>query len=78
MDLAVVGAAQRDSEFVAGFAAERAGLQVPEMMRIRWLPAAEQTCLLGNIPQMLPVAVSARCRNGKDALVDASWLTCKI
>ena len=39
MDRAVMRAAERDGEFVAGLAAERARLQVPKMMRVRRLAA---------------------------------------
>jgi hypothetical protein len=71
MHRAVVRATQRDSEFVAGLAAERPRLDVPKMMRIRWLAAADEACLLNNVTQMLPVAIPARCSNREDTLVDA-------
>ena len=37
MDCAVMGAAQRYSEFVARLAAERLWLHVAKMMRVRWV-----------------------------------------
>jgi hypothetical protein len=74
MDRAVMGAAQRDSELVAGPAAERAWLGVPKMMRVRWLAAAYEASLLSNVAQMLPVAIPTRCSNCEDALINASGL----
>jgi hypothetical protein len=69
---AVMGTAERDSEFVAGLAAQRRRLHVPKMVRVRWLAAADEACLLGGVAQMLAVAVSAWCGNREDTLVDAS------
>ena len=40
MDGAVMGAAKGHGEFVAGFAAERPWLRMPQMVRVRWLAAA--------------------------------------
>src|SRR5262245_44589674 len=51
MDGAVMRAAERDGEFVAGLAAERPRLQVAKMMRIGLFAAADKTCLLGDITQ---------------------------
>ena len=48
MDGAVMRAAERDGEFVAGFAAERSWLQVAKMMRIGLFAAADETRLLGH------------------------------
>jgi len=39
VDLAVVHAAERDCEFIAGLATERARLRKPEMMRVGGLAA---------------------------------------
>src|SRR5215475_11389088 len=47
MDRAVMRAAERDSEFVARFAAERPWLQVTKMMRIGLFAAAYEARLLG-------------------------------
>src|SRR5215469_12651590 len=71
MDGAVMRAAERDGEFVARFAAERPWLQVAKMMRIGLFAAADETCLLGNITKVLPVAVPPLCRKDWHALVDA-------
>src|SRR5260370_12919632 len=74
MHRAVVRATQRDSEFVAGLAAERPRLDVAKMMRIRWLAAADEACLLSDVAQMLAVAVPTRRSDREDALVDAAGL----
>ena len=74
MDGAVMRAAERDGEFVAGFAAERSWLQVAKMMRIGLFAAADETCLLGDITKVLPVTIAPRCRNDEPALVDAVGL----
>jgi hypothetical protein len=72
MDRAVMHSAQRDSEFVARFAAERAWLHVPKMMGVRWLAATDETWLLGDVAQMLTVTISTRRSNREDALVDTA------
>jgi len=45
MDCAVMGAAQRYSEFVARLAAERPRLHVAKMMSVRWLTCTEERLL---------------------------------
>src|SRR5262245_2627502 len=74
MNGAVVRAAKRYSEFVAGPAAERPRLHVSKMMGVRWLAAADEACLLSDIAQMLPVAIPTRGSNREDTLIDASVL----
>jgi hypothetical protein len=49
MNGAVMDAAERHCEFIAGLAAERPWLQVPKMMRVRWLPAAHEARLPGDV-----------------------------
>src|SRR5262249_42311215 len=71
MDGAVMRAAERDGEFVAGFATERPRLQVAKMMRIGLFAAADETRLLGDITKVLPVTIAPRHGNREDALVDA-------
>src|SRR5262249_6735354 len=71
MNRAVMGAAQRYGEFVAGLAAERRRLHVSKVMRVRWVAAADETRLLSDVTQMIPGPVPARCSNREDALVDA-------
>ena len=68
-------ATERDRELIADLAAERAGLGKSEVVRVRRLAAAHETCLLGDIAQVLPVAIATRCSNREDALVDALCLT---
>ena len=74
MDRAMMRAAERDGEFIAGLAAERPRLQVAEMMRIGLFAAADETRLLGNIAKVLAVSIAPRCRNHEHALVDALGL----
>jgi hypothetical protein len=71
MDRAMVDATERYGEFIAGLAAERAGLQVAQVMRVGWLATADQAWLLGEGAKMLAVAITPRRGNGEDALVDA-------
>src|SRR5215469_8567738 len=72
MDCAVMGAAQRYSEFVARLAAERPRLHVPKMMRIRWLAAAHKARLSSDKAQVLAVAIAPRRGNREHTLVDAA------
>jgi len=74
MDRAMMRAAERDGEFIAGLAAERPRLQVAEMMRIGLFAAADETRLLSNIAKVLAVSIAPRCRNDEHALVDAVGL----
>ena len=74
MDRAMMRAAERDGEFIAGLAAERPRLQVAKMMRIGLFAAADETRLSGNIAKVLPVAIAPRCRNHEQALVDTVGL----
>src|SRR5262249_4645383 len=71
MDRAMMAAAERDGEFIAGLAAQRPRLQIAEMMRIGLFAAADEACLLGNITKVLAVSIAPRCRNDEHALVDA-------
>ena len=71
MDRAMMRAAERNGEFIAGFAAERPRLQVAKMMRIGLFAAADETRLLANIAKVLPIAIAPRCGNGEHALIDA-------
>ena len=74
MDRAVMRTAERDSKFVARFAAERPRLQVTKMMRIGLFAAADETRLLGDITKVLPVAEAPRSRKDEHAFVDAVGL----
>ena len=50
VDLAVVHAAERDDEFIARLAPERARLRVAKMMGIGWLTAADEARHLDDGP----------------------------
>jgi len=56
----VMDAAERDHEFVARFAAERSRLQIAQVMRIRWLAAADQARLLGDMAKVIAAWSSDR------------------
>ena len=45
MQLPMMTAAERNGELVADFEAEGSGLGKPQMMRIGWLPAADEAGL---------------------------------
>src|SRR5262249_40815811 len=74
MDRAVMRAAEGHGEFVTRFAAKRPRLQVAKMMRIRLVAGADETCLLGDITQVLPVTIAPRSCKDEHALVDAVGL----
>src|SRR5215468_1125111 len=71
----VMHAAERDREFIARFAAQRAWLHVAQMVGIGWLAAADEAWLSHDVAKVLAVTVASRRGNGKDALVDALRLT---
>jgi hypothetical protein len=71
MHRAMMDTTERHGEFIAGLAAERAGLQVAQVMRVGWLATADQAWSLGDGAKMLAVAITPRRGNGEDALVDA-------
>src|SRR6478752_6004141 len=75
MHRAMMPATEWDRELIAALAAERSGLGETEVVRIRGLAAAHETRLLGDVTQMLPIAIPTRGRDRKDALVDALRLT---
>src|SRR5207237_5472866 len=67
----MVPAAERDRELVTYLAAKRSGLGESKMVGVRGLAAADETRLLGDIAQVLPVAIATRSRDRENALVDA-------
>ena len=73
MQLAMMTAAERYGEFVADFETQGSGLGKPQMMRIGRLPAADQTGLRGNKPQVGFVTKTPRLRDGQNALIDLRW-----
>ena len=70
----VMDAAQRNRELIAHLAPERARLHVLKVMRVAGPAAADEAGLLGDVAQMLTVAMAARYRNCKPAFVDGDWL----
>ena len=62
--------AQRDSEFVAHFSAERPRLHEAKMMGIGGLSPAHEAGLLGHKPEMPLVSVASRLSDCEGALVD--------
>src|SRR6266851_8446173 len=67
----MMAATEWDRELIADLAAERTWLGKTEVMGVRGLAAADETRLLGDIAQVLPVAIPSRRSDGEDALVDA-------
>src|SRR6516165_7015494 len=62
---------ERDRELISDLAAERAWLGKSEVVGVRGPAAAHETRLLGDVAQVLPVAIAPRGSNREDALVDA-------
>src|SRR6516164_5355851 len=75
MQRTMMPATEWDRELIADLAAERARLSKSEVVGVRGLAAAHETRLLGDIAQVLPVAIAPRHRDREDALVDALCLT---
>ena len=75
MHCPMMPAAERDRELIADLAAKRTGLGKSEVVGIGGLTAAHETRLLGDVAQVLPVAIAPRGGNSEDALVDALCLT---
>src|SRR5262245_36538802 len=71
----MVPSAERDCELVTYLAPQRTGLGESKMVGVRGLAAAHEARLLGDIAQVLPVAIAARRGDREDALVDAFRLT---
>jgi hypothetical protein len=70
----VMDSAQRDSEFVAHFSAERTRLHEAKMMGIGGLSPTYETRLLGDEAEMFFIAVAFRLGNRKGAFVDVFGL----
>jgi len=73
MHRTVMPSTEWDRELIADLAAECAGLRESEVVEVRGLAAADEARLLGDIAQMLPVAIPT-CER-EDALVDALRMT---
>src|SRR5579885_2621047 len=72
MQLTVMTAAERHGELVAHLQADGAGLGKAQVMRIAGLPAADQTGLRGDEPEVVLVAEPFGLGDRKDALVDTA------
>src|SRR5262245_20934749 len=72
MNGAVVRAAKRYSEFVAGPAAERPRLHVSKMMGVRWLAAACEALLSSDKAQVRAVTIASRRGKCEGAVGDAA------
>ena len=72
MQLPMMATAERYGELVADFEAECPWLGKPQVMRIGRLPAADETWLRGNEPQMGFVTQPLGLGDGENALVDLS------
>ncbi len=73
--LAVMQAAERDREFVADLATERADLSEAEVVRVARLPPVNEAGPRSDELDVALVAVAARLRDGQHALVDAALLS---
>src|SRR5262249_56995019 len=74
----VMPATERDRELIADLAAECAGLGEAQVVGIRGLAAAHETCLLGDIAQVLPVAIAPRgCKDEHALVVSGGLITIK-
>ena len=70
----MMGTAERDREFIARFTTKRARLHELQVMGIGGLAGAQEAGLLGNVPEVLLVAVAARRAQREHALVDPTGL----
>jgi hypothetical protein len=57
VQLAVMGAAERDGELVTDLLSQPAGLGKAQVMRIAGVPAAHQAWLFDDEAQVLPIAL---------------------
>ena len=69
-----MGTAERDREFIARFTTKRARLHELQVMGIGGLAGAQEAGLLGNVPEVLLVAVAAWRAQREHALVDPTGL----
>ena len=70
MNLTMMSSTQRHGELIAYLAAKGAVLGEAQMMRIRWSSSANETRLLGDKLDMVPVTKAAWFWVGQVALVD--------
>ena len=72
VNLAVMSTAERDGEFVADFAPERAKLGKANVVGICGLPSADQAALRRDEFQVVLVAKAARFWKRQDAFIDSA------
>ena len=68
--LPMMSSTQGDSEFIAGLAAECPALRKAQVMGIRRLAAANQTRLLGHMPDVITVSDPARLWQRQHTFID--------
>ena len=73
MHRTMMPATEWDRELIADLAAERARLSKSEVVGVRGLAAADEARLLGDIAQVLPVAIATRSRDRQLATVGFEW-----
>jgi hypothetical protein len=66
-------ATERHREFIARFATERTRLREPQMMRIGRPATAYKTGLFDHVPDMIPIANTARFRERENAFIDLRY-----
>ena len=76
MRLPVMAPTERDSKLITNLTAERRGLRKAQMVGIRRTPAADETGLLGDRFDMLPVTDSARRRQCQYSFVNSGASSC--
>src|SRR5215472_5250239 len=72
MDFAMMAPTKRDSKLIADLAAKRRGLRKAQMVGVRRTAAADETGLLGNRFNMLPVTDSTHRRQRQHGFVNGS------
>src|SRR5262245_40765166 len=75
MHRTMVPATEWDRKLIADLAAERTRLSESEVVRVRRLAGADEARRLGDIGQVLSVAIPPRRRDREDALIDALRVT---
>ena len=75
MHRTMVPATEWDRKLIADLAAEGTGLGESEVVWVRGRAAADEARLLGDIAQVLTVAIATRGSDRENALVDALRLT---
>jgi hypothetical protein len=71
MHRTMMPATEWDRELIADLAAECTRLREPEVVGVAGLAAAQETRLLGDVAQVLPVTIAPRRSHREDTLVDA-------